>query len=262
MTTETVIQCLTQLFSIFGMPSYCHSDRGPSFMSQELRQFLFNHGIATSRTTAYNPTGNGQVERYNGIIWNTILLALKTKNLPTQEWEVVLSDSLHSIRSLLCTSTNATPHEKFFSFPRKSSNGKTIPEWLVNPGTVLLKRNVKGSKYESRVDEVELLEANPQYAYIRYPDGRETTVSIKQIAPPGDIGNGHYSTPEIIDHAIPPNTSSEKNISAENITTEATPEPPKIVSQPSPTNNIEPTVESPKLRRSNRIRKVPDKLNL
>ena len=94
---------------------------------------------------------------------------------------------------------------------------------------------------------MELLEANPQYAYIRYPDGRETTVSIKQIAPPGDIGNGHYSTPEIIDHAIPLNTSSEKNISAENITTEETPEQPKIVSQPSPTNNIEPTVESPKL---------------
>ena len=69
---------------------------------------------------------------------------------------------------------------------------------------------------------MELLEANPQYAYIHYPDGRETTVSIRQIAPPGDIGNGHYSTPEIIDHAIPPNTSSEKNISAENITTEAT----------------------------------------
>ena len=139
MTTETIIQCLTLLFSIFGMPSYCHSDRGPSFMSQELRQFLFNHEIATSWTTAYNPTGNGQVERYNGIIWNTILLALKMKNLPTQEWEVVLSDSLHSIRSLLCTSTNATPNEKLFSFPRKSSNGKTIPEWLVNPGTVLLK---------------------------------------------------------------------------------------------------------------------------
>ena len=45
----------------------------------------------------------------------------------------------------------------------------------------------------------------------------------------------------------PNNTSSEKNISTENITTEATPEPPKIVSQLSPTNNIEPTVESPKL---------------
>ena len=164
MTAETVIQCLTQLFSIFGMPSYCHSDHGPSFMSRELRQFLFNHGIPTSRTTAYNPTGNGQVERYNGIIWNTILLALKSKNLPTQEWEVVLSDALHSIRSLLCTSTNATPHENFFSFPRKSSNGKT------NPGTFLLKQNVRGSKYKSCVDEVELLEVNPQYAYVCYPD--------------------------------------------------------------------------------------------
>ena len=162
----------------------------------------------------------------------------------------------------MCTSTNATPHEKFFSFPRKSSNGKTIPEWLANPGTVLLKWNVRGSKYESCVDKVELLEVNPQYAYVHYPDGRETTVSIKQIAPPGHNGNELNSIREIIDQDIP-NIPSEKPsdiIPIENVTPEMTPEP---APQPSPTNNIKPIIESPKLpRQSTRICKVPDKLNL
>ena len=37
MSTSTVIKCLTTLFSLVGMPSYVHSDRGASFMSRELQ---------------------------------------------------------------------------------------------------------------------------------------------------------------------------------------------------------------------------------
>jgi transposase InsO family protein len=79
-------------------------------MSREFKSFLLERGIAKSQTTPYNPTGNSQCERYNGIIWKTITLALETRKLPVTHWEDVLLDSLHSIRSLLCTSTNATPH--------------------------------------------------------------------------------------------------------------------------------------------------------
>ena len=61
MTSATVIQKFCQLFSIFGLPAYVHSDRGPSFMSEELKNFLQSKGIATSRTSPYNPRGNGQV---------------------------------------------------------------------------------------------------------------------------------------------------------------------------------------------------------
>ena len=101
MTTPTVIKCLTQLFAIFGMPGYVHSERGPSFLSVELKQFLHSVGISTSRTTSYHPPGNGQVERHNGIIWQAVILALKSQQLPTTQWEIVLPDTLHSIRSLL-----------------------------------------------------------------------------------------------------------------------------------------------------------------
>ncbi|XP_064093961.1 uncharacterized protein LOC135206538 [Macrobrachium nipponense] len=105
MTTRTVIGCLVQLFALFGMPAYIHTDRGACFMSEELKDFLMKKGVATSRTTPYNPKGNGQAEKYNGIIWKTLTLALKTRNLDVSQWETVLPDALHCICSLLCTST-------------------------------------------------------------------------------------------------------------------------------------------------------------
>ncbi len=141
-STTTVIKCLCQLFTLFGMPAYIHSDRGSSFMSEELRQFLMSRGVATSRTTPYNPACNGQVERYNGTIWKTIRMALETRGLPVTHWQDVLPDALHSIRSLLCTATNNTPHERFFRFERRSSTGRSVPTWLSTPGPVLLKRHV------------------------------------------------------------------------------------------------------------------------
>ncbi|GFU60033.1 putative retrovirus-related pol polyprotein from transposon opus [Trichonephila clavipes] len=143
------------------MSSFIHSNRGSSFMSHELKSCLTSQGIATSRTTPYNPAGNGQVELYNGIIWKTIQLALKSNSMKTEQWEGVIQTALHSIRSLLCTATNATPHERMFSHPRRSHNGCSIPTWLTKPGPVLMKNQMRANKYEPIVQEVELIEANP-----------------------------------------------------------------------------------------------------
>lgn len=183
MSSSTVIKCFNQLFSIFGMPAYIHSDRGAAFMSDELQRFLHDRGVATSRTTPYNPRGNGQVERLNGTLWKAITLALRAQQLNISQWECVLLDALHSVRSLLCTATNETPHERLFNFNRKSTTGISLPTWLSSPGPVLLKRTVRSSKYDPVMEEVELLNCNPQYAHVRFPDGREDTVSLRYLAP-------------------------------------------------------------------------------
>ena len=135
---STVIDCLSSVFFLVGLPSYIHSDRGSSFMSHELRSFLHNLGIATSNSSPYHPTGNSQVERYNGIIWKTVTLILKSKNAPIPQWESVLQQALHSIRTLLCTTTNMTPHQRFFAFDRRSSFGTSMPSWLTTSDTVML----------------------------------------------------------------------------------------------------------------------------
>jgi hypothetical protein len=86
-------------------------------------------------------------------------------------------------RSLLSTSTNTTPHERFFNFQRRSSLGTSLPSWLQNPGPVLLRRFVRTSKNDPFVDQVELTDANPTYAHVKYPDGRESSVSLRDLAP-------------------------------------------------------------------------------
>ena len=187
LTSSTVINCLSQLFVLFGVPSYIHSDRGASFLSEELRTFLVSRGVASSRTTPYNPRGNGQAEKYNATVWKTISLALRAKNLPAKYWQAVLPDALHSVRSLLCTATNSTPHERFLGFPRKSTTGQSIPSWLTDENTVLLKRQARQCKTDPFVDEVEVLQVNPRYAYIRHANGRENTESLRNLAPKGDL---------------------------------------------------------------------------
>ena len=183
MKSSTVISCLEQFFAMFGMPSYVHNDRAPDFLLDEIKTYLKTRGIATSRTSRYNPQGNGQIERYNGTIWRTVMLALRSKQLPTTHWESVLPDALHSIRSLLCVSTNCTPHERFFNFQRRATAGNAVPTWLLNSGPVYVKRHGLNSKYEPRVEVADLIEANPEYAFVRFSSGREATVSLRDVAP-------------------------------------------------------------------------------
>lgn len=193
-------------------------------MSLDIINFLHSKGIATSRTTPYNPQANGQVERLNGVLWKTITLALKSKELPTEYWETVLHDALHSIRSLLNVATNCTPHERLFAYNRKATTGPSLPSWLLTPGPVLLKRFARSSKYEPLMDQVELLHCNPSYAHVRLANGREETVSLKHLAPvPED--NTEQRSDSIIDdtHLILPESESTPAIDTPNHSSEAQP---------------------------------------
>ena len=59
--------------------------------------------------------------------------------------------------------------------------------WL-DVSHVLLKRFVR-NKSEPLCDEVEPLDANPKTALVCFPDGRESTVSVSDIAPLSDMSD-------------------------------------------------------------------------
>ena len=182
MTTETVMQCLSELFCLFGYPLYVLSDRGAFFMSQELERYLIERGIASSKTTPYHPTENAQCERINQTVWRTVKLLLRTYKESENCWEAVLPEALNAVRSLLCTATNATPHERFLGFNRRSTSGGALPSFLIQPGPVLLRRFIR-SKSDPLVEEVELFDANPSFSHVRFANGRESTVSTGDLAP-------------------------------------------------------------------------------
>ena len=251
-STASVIEHLRTLFGVFGMPSYVHSDRGSAFMSAELKSFLHEKGIAASRTTSYNPAGNGLVEKMNGTIWKAVILALKSHRLPVTAWQEVLSDALNSIRSLLCTSTNCTPHERLFTFQRKSTSGTSIPSWMATPGPILLKRFARASKFEPLVDEVELIEANPRYARVRFSDGTEDTVSNKRLAPSSNsVVDPPYEI-EQLQNKNGRNTGLHDQSQADNNDQIKTVEPD--------CDEVASELPNPLPRRSQRARRPPDRL--
>ena len=67
-----------------------------------------------------------------------------------------------------------------------------MPSWLMSPGPVLLHRFVRTNKNAPLVDQVDLQEANLTYVHVRYWDGRESTVSFRDLATcscsPVDVG--------------------------------------------------------------------------
>ena len=158
-----------------------------------------------------------------------------------------MPDAFHSNRSLLSTATNVTPHDRFFSFPRKSSQGVSLPSWL-SPGSVLLRKFVRSNNQDDLVGEVELIHVNPTYAHIRYKDGRESTVSLSDLAPcPRNTSDIEHSELEV-DKEL---SSDSQSIQSETIEIPAT----------SNTENDNKDIAKPveELLRSTRLRRRPER---
>ena len=101
-----------------------------------------------------------------------------------------------------------------------------------------MRRHVRASKYEPLVDEVVLLEANPQYVHIRFTNGRESTVSAGDLAPArnslqsGDVVDDNIK--KDLNDSTPTNENlKEKEVDSNDSQTIVTPE---IVPSPSDLN--------------------------
>ena len=261
METSTFIKCLDSLFSLCSTAGFVHSDRGPSLMSEELRSYLLSRGIASSHSAAYSRRGNGQVERYVQTTWKLVLLSLKMHSFPTSEWERVMPEALHSMRSLINVSTNQTPHDRFFNFSRRSMCGSSTPSWLQPGNSVYVRKFVRQSTADPLVEKVELLHTNPSYAFIKYQDGRESSVSLRDLAPCPAVHKTLTDNPinQIIDSLASKTKDLPSNVPTP-VDTFPIPELPQ--DQPTPTEDttspiVSPTNPSPTPRRSSRVPKQP-----
>lgn len=71
--SETTAKRLVfDFISRFGFPSEVHTDQGQNFQNNLFREVCRLLGIAQSRTTPYHPSSNGQVERFNRTLLQTI----------------------------------------------------------------------------------------------------------------------------------------------------------------------------------------------
>ena len=253
MTSKTIIHCLNKLFSIFGLPDMIHTDRASDFLAREIKDFLHKKGIATSKTSRYHPEGNGQIEKLNGTLWKAIQTTLHSNQMKLPYWEDILPDALHSIRSLLCTATNMTPHDRLFKYSRKSASGISIPSW-VKPGPIYIRNHTKTSKHDPPVTPATLIDVNPHYAYVQLPSGTETTVNVRDLAPNSSNEENSNNNPTTSETLFEPSTN--ENIGHEEDKNQSS---DLEENQISLKNNTENQYSCQSVRRSPRVRQFPSK---
>ena len=83
---------VSKVFSRFGPPLVLHSDQGSNFESSLMHEICNIMGITKTRTTAYHPSGDGQVERQNRTLQD-IMLSYYVSNR-VDDWDLWLDPVL------------------------------------------------------------------------------------------------------------------------------------------------------------------------
>ena len=112
-TSRTVIQFLSAVFSREGDPKELVSDNGSQFVSREFETFLCDRGIVHRKSSVYYPRANGEIERFN----RSLKDSLQTASLEGKPWKEFTREFLHVYRATPHSTTQLSPAELLHGRP-------------------------------------------------------------------------------------------------------------------------------------------------
>ena len=112
-TTATTLATtlMNEVVCRYGVPAYLHSDQGANLCSTVVQELCRLLGIHRTRTSAYHPEGNGQVERMNRTVENMLAKVIAEDQ---QNWDLYLPKVLLAYRTSIHEVTGFTPYHLVF----------------------------------------------------------------------------------------------------------------------------------------------------
>ena len=105
----------------YGVPEGLHADQGRNFEAQLMKELCQRLGIRRTRSSPFNPQGNGQAERTNRTLAER--LAMDLEAMDQTDWDEKLSSALSAIRTVPNCTTGESPHFLVFG-----SEARTIAD--------------------------------------------------------------------------------------------------------------------------------------
>ena len=108
-TTATTLATILMNDTVccYGVPAYLHSDQGANLCSTVVQELCRLLGIHRTRTLAYHPEGNGQVERMNRTIEGMLAKMIADDQ---HNWDLYLPKALLAYRTSIHDVTGFTPY--------------------------------------------------------------------------------------------------------------------------------------------------------
>ena len=111
---------------MWGEPLSVHTDRGANFESELLAEVCRWLQVSKTRTTAYHPQGNAQVERYNQTV---IDIVSKLTNKETfEDWDEQVPIAVSAYNATEHATTGFTPNKLMFGREVMHNFDKMLPE--------------------------------------------------------------------------------------------------------------------------------------
>lgn len=108
---KTVALCLWENFFVhYGIPQKIHSDQGPDFKSQTIKELCALTGIQKIRTTPYHPRGN-PVERFNRTLLDMLGTLFEHEKV---HWKDFVKPMVHAYNCTKHDTTGFSPYELMF----------------------------------------------------------------------------------------------------------------------------------------------------
>ena len=104
----SVADCIIDLISRFGVPKELLTDQGRQFESSLIRTVCDKLGIRKLRTSPYRPQCDGQTERFNRTLCDSLTILV---NENQSDWDVWLPVAVGAYRTSVHTTTGFSPFE-------------------------------------------------------------------------------------------------------------------------------------------------------
>lgn len=125
-SVKYVISALKNFIFLFGPPSRLISDRGSAFTSKQMQDFCSEFGIKHIKNAVATPRANGQCERYNLTILNSLRCYSANDN-NENNWDSHLKLIQFSINSTQNSTTQKTAYEVIMGLnPRPLADAKIL----------------------------------------------------------------------------------------------------------------------------------------
>lgn len=134
-TASTCAEKVIDFISRYGCSYDLHSDQGSNFLSKIFKELCQLFEIRKTRTSPYNPRGNGQVERFNRTLISMVKAFLKGED---KDWDKYLCCLAGAYRATVHESTGFTPNMLMFGrevrFPIQIMFGQPEPDQYLSYG--------------------------------------------------------------------------------------------------------------------------------
>ena len=149
MTAATVANAIIDEWIMkLGAPDVIHTDHGSNFNSEIKQDICRIFMIEKTRTTPYHPQGNGQVERSNRVIADTLSEYCADK---PQEWDVHLLYNTFVYNTTVHRTIGATPYSMNFGREAQYPIDLFVPK---PPGDPRLKLGGNAEELNERLYEI------------------------------------------------------------------------------------------------------------